>query len=404
MPVRAHVPQVKHPELLKHIARYLVNKEECAWKFPEQKPPTKIVAYQVSNEEDQRSVDTVPLFFGRALFETSTCTQQVTALSSGESEFYGVLRGSTSALQVRHVLLEMNTEMEVDILTDSSAARGMLRRSRSGRVKHLEARWLWPQERTRAKEPHVGTVDTTLNGTDLGTKLHPRRRCEELLMMLPLRIGVWLIPSYGAEGLSMDRADSENRDVSFIDKLSLSTWWICRGMEISIGLLLGRHCVAYTPGVAPKDEDAVLVKNAKAQPVPGVIMRFGQSPQLAVQPSLPMLSALLWNLSAFSSFILCVLHLAAPGCAPTNLSVRRKSQRIPRGSLQPSTVNLSPSGILRPSPEVIPPCPSILAVPVLPHAFHHVEAIAELQATFLAHLRTLVQKGFCRQPLSCAER
>ena len=187
-------------------------------------------------------MDTVQLIFGRALFETSTCTQQVTALSSGESEFYGVLRGSACALQVRHVLLDMNTEMEVEILTDSSAARGMLRLSRSGRVKHLEARWLWVQERTRAKEPLVGTVDAALNSTDLGTKFHLRRRFEELQMMLPLRIGVWLISSYGAEGLSMDRADSENRDVSFIDKLSLSTWWIFRGMEISIGLLLGKHC------------------------------------------------------------------------------------------------------------------------------------------------------------------
>ena len=61
------MPQVKHPELLKHIARYLVDKEECAWKFLEQKPPTKIVAFNVadwvSNEEDQRSVDTIHLFF-----------------------------------------------------------------------------------------------------------------------------------------------------------------------------------------------------------------------------------------------------------------------------------------------------------------------------------------------------
>ena len=40
-----------------------------------------------SNVDDRRSVDTVHLFFGRALLETSTCTQQVTALNCGGSEF-----------------------------------------------------------------------------------------------------------------------------------------------------------------------------------------------------------------------------------------------------------------------------------------------------------------------------
>ena len=135
--------------------------------------------------------------------------------------FYGVLRGSASAHQVRQLLFEMNIEMEVEILTDSSAARGMVRRSRSGRVKHLEACWLWLQERTRAKQPHVGKVDTALNSADLGTEFHPRLRFAELLMMLPLGIGVGLISSYGAEELSMDRADRENRFVSSTSYLSV---------------------------------------------------------------------------------------------------------------------------------------------------------------------------------------
>ena len=72
-----------------------MDKQECAWQFPEQKPPTKIVALTdadwTSNEDDRCSADIVHLFFERALLETSTCTQQVTALSSGKSEFYQAL-------------------------------------------------------------------------------------------------------------------------------------------------------------------------------------------------------------------------------------------------------------------------------------------------------------------------
>ena len=85
----------------------------------------------------------------------------------------------------------------------------MVRRSGSGRTKHLEAGWLWLQERALTKEPHVGTIDTTLNSADLGTKFHPRRRFNELLMILPLRIGVGLV---GGEEQSIVRG---NGDASF---------------------------------------------------------------------------------------------------------------------------------------------------------------------------------------------
>ena len=41
--------------------------QECAWQFPKQKPPTKIVAFTdadwASNEDGRRSTDTVHLFF-----------------------------------------------------------------------------------------------------------------------------------------------------------------------------------------------------------------------------------------------------------------------------------------------------------------------------------------------------
>ena len=57
-------------------------------------------------------------------------------------------------------------------------------------MKHLGARWLWLQERTRAKVLHVVTVATALNSADLSTKFNPGRRFDELLMMFLLRIGV----------------------------------------------------------------------------------------------------------------------------------------------------------------------------------------------------------------------
>ena len=121
-----------------------------------------------TNPENRRSVDSVHVYQGTPLIETSSCTQQVTALSSAESEFYGLLRGAAVGLQIRELLREINIEMVTHqmvtkVLTDSAAARGIVRRSGSGRVKHLEARWLWIQERVRVGDVIVGCVDTQLN-------------------------------------------------------------------------------------------------------------------------------------------------------------------------------------------------------------------------------------------------
>ena len=154
---------------------------------------------------------------------SSTCVQ-VTALSSGESKVYGVLRGSACAIHVRRLLLEMDVKMELEALTDSSEARGMVRRSGSGRVKHLEARWLWLQERTRAKELHVGMVDTTRSSADLGTKFRPRRRFDVLRMRFPLGIGVGLMTSPGAE---VDRAERGNGDASLTTIFRSKKWIFC---------------------------------------------------------------------------------------------------------------------------------------------------------------------------------
>ena len=100
----------------------------------------------------------------------------------------------------------------------------MVRRSRSGHVKHLEGRWLWLQERTRAEELHVGTVEIALNSDDLGTKFHPRRRFDEL-MILPVRIGVGLMTSLGEEGHRTERDNGDALWTSFTQQAVGLLWY-----------------------------------------------------------------------------------------------------------------------------------------------------------------------------------
>ena len=61
----------------------------------------------VSDSERRRSVDcAVHIYHGGHLIEASTSTQQVVPLSTAESEFYGIVRGAASGIQLRESFMQ----------------------------------------------------------------------------------------------------------------------------------------------------------------------------------------------------------------------------------------------------------------------------------------------------------
>ena len=101
-------------------------------------------------------------------------TQAIHALSSGEAEFYALLKGSVEALGLSAVAEERDLEFAAPrVGSDASAARGMAARHGLGKVKHLELKHLWVQEAVRAKRIVVVKEHTTTNLADLMTKNLP---------------------------------------------------------------------------------------------------------------------------------------------------------------------------------------------------------------------------------------
>ena len=72
--------------------------------------------------------------------------------------------------------------------SDSNAARGIASRIGSGKVRHLQIRDLWVQERVRSGELQLGKVGTDVNRSDMGTKYLDGKRIEKLMEMASLRI------------------------------------------------------------------------------------------------------------------------------------------------------------------------------------------------------------------------
>ena len=123
------------------------------------------------------------------MIEASTSTQQVVSLSTAESEFYGIVRGAASGIQLREAFMQFGFSVRLRVLSHSSAARAATARTGIGRVQHVEARYLWVQDRVRKKQFSVGSIDTSHKTPDLGTKFNCGERLKELVRMMPIVIG-----------------------------------------------------------------------------------------------------------------------------------------------------------------------------------------------------------------------
>ena len=65
-------------------------------------------------------------------------TQSSVALSSGEAEFAGVIRGAGQALGYQALLRDLGVEAQIRVWTDSSAAIGICTRQGLGKLRHLD--------------------------------------------------------------------------------------------------------------------------------------------------------------------------------------------------------------------------------------------------------------------------
>ena len=97
-------------------------------------------------------------------------TQAVIALSSGEAEYYGIVKGSSVGLGARSVLKDLGCSVRICVMTDSSAAKGMASRKGLGKVRHVEVNQLWVQQKVGTGEIELRKVEGANNLADALTK------------------------------------------------------------------------------------------------------------------------------------------------------------------------------------------------------------------------------------------
>jgi len=185
-------PTILTEARLKRLGRYLVGHQGLQFVYDYQPEQNMIVAYSDSDwagdRVSRKSTSATAELHGSHTIETTSTTQSTIALSTGEAEFYALQRAGAGGLQTRHLLEAFGLSYSVEVRSDASAGIGIASRSGGGRLRHLEAKDLWVQEKVRQKQLVLRKCDTVDNPSDLMTKyIESPSRIDHLLELLSLR-------------------------------------------------------------------------------------------------------------------------------------------------------------------------------------------------------------------------
>ena len=87
--------------------------------------------------------------FGSHLITSWSSTQAVVSVSSGEAEFYGVAKASGIGLGYQALLENLGWSVPFRVWTGSTATIGICGRSGLGKLRHIDTRALWIQQRAK---------------------------------------------------------------------------------------------------------------------------------------------------------------------------------------------------------------------------------------------------------------
>ena len=113
----------------------------------------------------------------------------IVTLSSAESEFGAAVGAATDGTLVSAMIrfISPDATSVPRLMIDNSAARAILQRAGVGRVRHLDVKFLWTQDRVAQGQLAVHATPTRSSVADIGTKLLSVSRTAFLLGLMNFR-------------------------------------------------------------------------------------------------------------------------------------------------------------------------------------------------------------------------
>ena len=158
---------------LKRLGRYLEGRRRLVYSYPWQ----TCQSLEVYSDTDwagcvrtRKSTSGGCVVLGKHLIKSWSSTQTSISLSSGEAEFYGVVKASGVGLGMQSLLSDMRLDLPVRVWTDSTATMGICGRQGLGKLRHIDTQCLWIQQRVRDKTVELRKVRGDSNPADIFTK------------------------------------------------------------------------------------------------------------------------------------------------------------------------------------------------------------------------------------------
>ena len=168
-------PLVVHMAMLRRLARYLaatVDYGTVLRRSGVRELSVTTDANWAGCKRTRKSTTCYCVHVGGSVVAFGSRTQTTLAMSSGEAEYYGAVTGAAEALFLRGVLAFLGwAAAPVRVLGDSSAAIGVACRLGAGRLRTIDLRTLWLQQKTASGDIKMEKVPGQKNVADLGTKI-----------------------------------------------------------------------------------------------------------------------------------------------------------------------------------------------------------------------------------------
>ena len=159
---------------LRKLGRYLIGAPRVVQEYRMQRKQRVLFQWCDSNyagcTRTRKSTNAGMLMHGCHLIRGYSTTQAVPALSSGEAEFYSVVKATASVLGSQSLAADLGQKLQCEVGTDSSAAKAMALRQGLGKARHIHTSLLWIQQIFSEKKAVLRKVDTKKNLADVGTK------------------------------------------------------------------------------------------------------------------------------------------------------------------------------------------------------------------------------------------
>ena len=167
-------PTVGDRKQLKRFGRYLISRPRVVMEYNYQDEVKQLDGWTDSDyagcRKTRKSTSGGLIMLGSHVLKSWSSTQAIIALSSGEAEYYSIVKGSSIGLGIKRMLEDMGIKMKLTISTDASAAKGISARRGAGKIRHIEVSQLWVQQKVRSGEIIIKKVRTDENLADALTK------------------------------------------------------------------------------------------------------------------------------------------------------------------------------------------------------------------------------------------